>query len=863
MRRVLVYDRFDAQICELAPADVFALESHEEINGEHSLTITTTFKLSQGNRILMQDDRGYWHEWVVYGIDQLHESGDRPIGTYYCTWSVQPDLMGTRISAMPGAQVSCPATDALTAVLGGTARWTKGTVTNTNTGGASMYDTDGWSAMSVMLETWGGEIVQKITVDGSGVVSRQIDYPLTQGDSTAKRRFDFGQDLNSVRRTYADGPLYCRITPRGKGDETDTGGYGRKITIEDVNGGLDYLENAAMVPYAKLPDGNGGYEYPTLEVENSDCETPAELKAWAQSVLDEYTTPQVSYEVDVIQAAREGVDLQGVSLGDVVQIVDRKFEGIELSGRVVEVTKDEITGSNSTLVISSIGKTLSDRFSNLSTSVKQLTDTVSIMNGGNLSTAEYLSRLLDRLNDEINATGGYTYIVPGHGILTYNVAVADPLNPTEASSVVEIKGGTIRIANSKTPQGVWEWKTVFVSGHVAAEVVTAANLVAGYIGNVSGNYWNLDTGELIMKSASGVTFDGTDMDEILIDNAHFEYYISSSPTTLADGSWSTTTPTYTAGSYIWQRLVTVREDGTTTYSDAVALTDEPSAFVRSYSSGVLVCRVGQSTGALVNASGYFDVVKVTWSDGVPTAGDTLARFSESQIWLGKNSTSSVIDLCNGSATMGITTNGAFWTDLFTIKSTHGVVCQWYGDGTTHQNSGQYSFVECFYTGYESSRKNGMIRIQCGDNVNSAIGAGLLITGRSYSGTTLDGPAMVSSNNQYVELYSNSSGTTGSVSLSWSIVEFNHINIYYRGNDGYENCTTISRVESSTDCYADLSVVESTTNGSLNIKSRRVKLSGKNITNMSYAEMDNGGAPSSTNNVKITRVEGWTDISIGG
>lgn len=863
MRRVIVYSHLDAQLFELSPNDVFELERFEAINGEHSLSITTTATLEQGQRIIMQDDRGYWFEWVVYGVDVTHEAGDRPIGTYYCVWSLQNDLMGTRVSAMPGVQTVCPATDALTAVLSGTRRWTKGTVTNTKTGGASMYDTDGWTAMSVMLDTWGGDIVESITVDDSGAISRSVDYLYRQGESKAKRRFDYGADLRSVKRTVIDAPRYCRITPRGKGEDTGSG-YGRKITIESVNDGKDYLENSSVKYLVRLPDGNGDYEYPTVEIENSDCETPAELKAWAQSLLTEYTVPKVSYEVDVVQAAREGIDLHGVGLGDYVHVCDKKFD-LALQGRVHEMTVDEITGNTSKLLISNltvdiVPKTLADTLNNLKVGVNRLTDTVSTMNGGNLSTAEYLSRLLDRLNDEINATGGYTYIVAGHGILTYDVEVADPLDPVEASSVVEIKGGAIRIANTKTAQGEWEWKTVFVSGHVAAELVTAAELVAGYIGNVNGNYWNLDTGELIMRSASGISFDGADLDGILIDNAHFEYYVSDSPTTLSGGSWSTTTPTYTAGKYIWQRMVTVREDGDTTYSDAVALNDEPSAFVRSYSSGVLVCRVGQATGALVNASGYFDIVKVTWSNGVPTASATLARFSETAIYLGKNSTTSTIDLCNGSAQMKLTSNGTYWTDLLTLQSTHGVVLQWIADGSTYIKDGQYSFVECYYAGYDTSRKHGMIRIQSGDS--SVYHSGFLFEGRTYNGTTLESPAIATSDNQFVRLYSNASGTTGSVTLGWDADTFNHINIYCRGNDGYENCTTITLTESS-DHYADLTVVESTTNGALNVKSRRVKVAGKQITNVSYAEMDNGGTPTSTNNVRIIRVEGWRDISVGG
>ncbi|MBR2881484.1 MAG: phage tail protein [Prevotella sp.] len=570
MRRVLIYDRFDAQVCELSENDVFELTRHEVVNGAHELTITTTQVLEKGYRVLMEDDRGYWHEWCVSGIDELHANGSRPYGSYYCVWSLQPDLMGTRVSAMPGVQTPTTAALALDAALGGTSRWTRGTITNTNTGGASMYDTDGWSAMSTLVANWGGEVDTTIGVSSSGVVSRQVDLYAQQGESTAKRRFDFGADLVSVRRTIADDPLYCRITPRGKGEATEGGGYGRKITIESVNDGKDYLENAAMVDLAKLPDGNGGWEYPTLEVENSNCETPADLLTWAQGVLDAYTTPKIMYEVNVVQAAKEGIDLQGVSLGDAVQVVDGKFNDLRLTGRVMEMTTDELAHTTTQLTIGNVGEGISERFSDLYSGIKTAEQSVTQL-AQSLSTADYIDDLLDRINTEINATGGYAYIVPGNGILTFDVAVADPLNPVEASRVVEIKGGTIRIANSKTAQGQWEWKTVFTSGHVAAELVTAAELVAGYIGSAtSGTYWDLDNNLLNMGA-----------------------------TTILDGN---------------------------NLADSIEAAGLANTMVRAYGSGVLVCKQGNTVGALVNSNGSFDIVAVTWSGTTPTASTVYSTY---------------------------------------------------------------------------------------------------------------------------------------------------------------------------------------------------------------------------------------------
>lgn len=518
MIRVLIYDRRDNPLMELSESDVFELTRHERVNGEHSLTVTTSAVLEQGWRVLTRDARGTWREHVVYGTDEGHAAGERPFGTYYCTWSLQHDLMGTRVSSMPGVQTPVAASIALDHALAGTSRWQRGTVTNANTGGASMYDTDGWSAMSVLVANWGGEVDATIEVGSDGVVARKADLYSEQGEQVAKRRYDFGADIQSVRRKLADGPLYCRITPRGKGEETDSGFYGRRVTIAPVNHGRDYLENPAMVELAKLPDGNGGWEYPTLEVENSDCETPSQLLAWAQPLLEEYTQPKVTYELDVMQAAREGVDMHGVSLGDAVQVVDGKF-GVRISARVLEMTQNLLDEWDAQIVLGNVEEGLSGLLGGIESRLAQVSQTVAAINGGGFTTADYLSRLLDRLNGEINATGGYTYITEGEGLRTYDTAVTDPLVGSEASAVVEVKGGTIRIANSKTAQGAWEWKTVFTSGHIAADVVTAAHITTGYIGSSGDTFIDLDNHTVQLGKTNG--------NHVIVNSSGVDIYNSS------------------------------------------------------------------------------------------------------------------------------------------------------------------------------------------------------------------------------------------------------------------------------------------------------------------------------------------------
>lgn len=56
-----------------------------------------------------------------------------------------------------------------------------------------------------------------------------------------------------------------------------------------------------------------------------------------------------------------------------------------------------------------------------------------------------------------------------------------------------------------------------------------------------------------------------------LNSVSIEYYVSTSATSLQGGSWSTTTPKWEDGKYIWQRINYGKVDGNTTYSTPVCI----------------------------------------------------------------------------------------------------------------------------------------------------------------------------------------------------------------------------------------------------------------------------------------------------
>ena len=480
--RVILTAHDGTPLGDLDPTRLAGLRVISEVNGEHYMEVTTTQALAKGDRLLWRDGMGYWHEFVVESDEATHDATGAPVHLYWCPWSVQHDLAATFVTGMPGTG-GTPATaaEALAAALAGTARWAVGTVGISTTGSASFWRMSGWEALQELVGVWGGEVRATITVSPTtGVTGRTVDLLEHVGKSDATRRFDYGHDAIGINRLVEDQQWTARVMPLGAAEQTDDGGYGRKITIESVNGGSATLENASAVPLTRVPDGSGGWEVPVQVVENGECETPADLLAWATAHLDEWTTPKVSYEASVAQLSQAGLDATGVAEGDEVAVVDATFcdGGLRIEGRALRIEEDLLDPTQTVITVSNLRGTLADQFDGIAQATAEVRGMVEGMSAAQSST-EWVQNLLARINADINATGGYTYITEGQGIRTYDVAVTDPLVGAEASAVCEIKGGTMRIANTKDSSGNWEWKTVFTSGRILAELIDAIGTSSG------------------------------------------------------------------------------------------------------------------------------------------------------------------------------------------------------------------------------------------------------------------------------------------------------------------------------------------------------------------------------------------------
>lgn len=564
--RVILFDKDCMPLGDLPPSDISSLVRTEQINGEHKLVIETSKVLQIGWRVLMRDKMGMWHEYVVSEADEEHSSGKQRTGTYNLVWSLQWDLTnwvkdGDLGHAEPGMSQACTGAAAVSAALGGCPLWQAGNSDTSVVAGSGvvLIADNAWNNLASVANKWKGEVSVDIEVGMMGVTSRRVNLmaiPVDENgaqitpDAPPTRRFEWGRDLTRIERMPDPGPYYCRIVPIGKSTKEYAEGPGSAsedsvefdwpmsllsqpeywppkdshgdVIPQDFWDGHEYLTDPVTENVFRYRDGESGdWVYPTCYVkydktdndENVDISDDVELM-YAEAAKDirkgKYTQPKVTYEADVEQFALAGMDVTGVTLGDWVQCVDYGFnpdEPLAIELRITEIEVDELSGKMK-LTVGEAKDTLVETIAKVKTETSDYKTTMRYM-----STAKYVDDMLERISAEISGTSGFSYLVQGEGVITYDRKVSDPLVGTEATAVVQIKGGSIRIANEKNPSfsGIndWKWKTVFTAGHIAAEVVTAANITTGFIKDANENLViDLDNGTMTFKRGVITSADG-------------------------------------------------------------------------------------------------------------------------------------------------------------------------------------------------------------------------------------------------------------------------------------------------------------------------------------------------------------------
>lgn len=497
----MIFDRWGNPLGDL-PYAIKAIRTRAT-DGTDTLDITTIGEINKDERIVFKDSTGRWAEYLCQSTQTARAAG-MPVTVAYCTGSIA-ELSRTYIEDKRNRNANAKA--CLAKALEGT-RWSVGTVeTGTITGMADLafYHCTVLEAVQKTADTYGLEVQTEYQPDPTGnrIGQRIIHLVEHRGQTTSTKRFEYGKDLTQIKRDIDSGDVITRLYGWGKGIEQTndqgeaTGGYGRKISFADVNNGKPYVQDDQALADWGIVGADGTRHHSEASVDFPDCEDPKELLNLTKAALKTRTTPVVSYTADVTALGQAGYDPEGTDVGDSVQIIDTSFATpLRLEGRILQIEED-LAGSlaETKITLGNIRQSYTQRMAAQQQALDKLVSNSGAWNSAAGGTGPYMKDLIDRINQIMNATGGYTYLKPGQGIYVYDKP--EDQNPTQC---IHIGGGYWRIADHKKANGDWDFRSLANGKGIFADTI-----FTGRLSDAAGlNFWDMDTGEFSLSANSTI-----------------------------------------------------------------------------------------------------------------------------------------------------------------------------------------------------------------------------------------------------------------------------------------------------------------------------------------------------------------------
>lgn len=546
LTRRIGFTRFNRWGENLGRLDVSEAEHLESLDGTDELNITCSDDVSKGDRIVWIDLRGVCHEHIVDETSRTHDASSKTATKAVCINSINELWDDWVDDKRPSGAVEA----AISAVLSGT-RWDVGACDVDVTASRTLYHMSAREAISSVVETWGGEIETTIEHDGSSIVSRKLSIRKARGDQQSPKRFTWTKDLLSVTRNVESDNPATRVYGYGKGVETESGGFGRRLTFADINGGMEYVEDPEATKIWGHLDDEGNVVASCTSFIDEQCEDAAMLLQEARDYLALVKDPRVSYTANVVDLQAFGREWEGVGVGDLVSIIDKGFseDGIRLKGRVSSITRNLLSGDAS-VTFGNLSEAMTSAFESISTTLKSHTSQNASYDAAAGTSPSWLEQLQSSLNAQFASVGTYKIETFELGTMWSNV----PLNPetglpesqTSNMWAVNINGMGMRLASSLTAGGDWDWKTFLTGGMVNADCINAGSIDAAVV-KIKNLLRIGDDRDGISVGSNKISFSVEGKDDALTLNAlpystvtHMEHNVDGTPifkTGKGSGGW--------------------------------------------------------------------------------------------------------------------------------------------------------------------------------------------------------------------------------------------------------------------------------------------------------------------------------------
>ncbi|AXU11176.1 hypothetical protein DYJ31_07835 [Parvimonas micra] len=478
---IFLFNNKQELIDTISPEDLTENTQEIELNGLITATTITKYnkEIEKAEYFGVKELNNFW----LYKIRKnIKENGMITLQGIHILFD---DLKGQVLRDIRPTKVT--AAEAFNKILENST-WKVGVSKATTTSSANFYYKSVLSSFSEALKKWDCEFIPHIEFKDGKIISKTINlYDKISNDNG--KWFEYGDELLTVV-AETDKDIYTAYIGLGKGEQTEKGGYGRKIKFdgviwEKVKGkpvdkpvGQDFVEIKEASKLWGYPDGT-----PKIGiVEFSDIEDKEELLNKTYLYAKENCRPKLQLKSTVIS---QGL----VEIGETCTII-RNDLNIRYKTRIFKIKKNFL---NSDLISFEFGDKVvlsaSDRIKNDNEKEEKKQQELESRMESFLKNITNFYFNEDGYNYELKANNEYK--LPA-GYYSFDKPIEN--SPTK---VVYMGAGKILIADSKKPNGEWKWRTAITSQGIAGEEIVANSITANKLSADVGQSLDLSSNESI------------------------------------------------------------------------------------------------------------------------------------------------------------------------------------------------------------------------------------------------------------------------------------------------------------------------------------------------------------------------------
>ena len=478
---IFLFNNKQELIDTISPEDLTENTQEIELNGLITATAITKYnkEIEKAEYFGVKELNNFW----LYKIRKnIKENGMITLQGIHILFD---DLKGQVLRDIRPTKVT--AAEAFNKILENST-WKVGVSKSTTTSSANFYYKSVLSSFSEALKKWDCEFIPHIEFQNGKIISKTINlYDKISNDNG--KWFEYGDELLTVV-AETDKDIYTAYIGLGKGEQTEKGGYGRKIKFDgviwekakgkpvDKPVGQDFVEIKEASKLWGYPDGTPKVGI----VEFSDVEDREELLNKTYLYAKENCRPKLQLKSTVIS---QGL----VEIGETCTII-RNDLNIRYKTRIFKIKKNFL---NSDLISFEFGDKVvlsaSDRIKSDNEKEEKKQQELESRMESFLKNITNFYFNEDGYNYELKANNKYK--LPA-GYYSFDKPIEE--NPTK---VVYMGAGKILIADSKKTNGEWKWRTAITPQGIAGEEIVANSITANKLSADVGQSLDLSSNESI------------------------------------------------------------------------------------------------------------------------------------------------------------------------------------------------------------------------------------------------------------------------------------------------------------------------------------------------------------------------------